>query len=93
MSDMITTREVATLLGMSLDSFYRVSRTLHDNGMPRKSGAGHRPWHKPSILAWLARYHPLAPKRAAANDSAPLTVPRDDAEHREFLHQHYGARR
>lgn len=81
-----TARDVATMLGLSTDRFYRrYDELVQNDGMPAAiASRGRKKFHRASIDAWLGRHHPLAIKQAAANDSAPLRELTIDEERREL---------
>lgn len=83
--------EVATAIGISLDTFYRTRRLRHErDGMPSPiSERGPLKWERTGFDAWLTRHHPLRRKTIANGAFAPPPAENDD-EHRERLRRAYG---
>lgn len=82
-----TSREVADMIGRSVDRLLRTHAALHRlHGMPAPlAGAPYR-WDRATFDLWRAGRLP----RAAANDVAPAA--HDDEAQRAALHQAYGRR-
>lgn len=83
-------REVAELIGVSLETFYERRKLYHTrDGLPEPlAPTGRLRFDRASIHAWLGRFHPLAPK-PAANDSAPLIAETDVESWRSKLYEEY----
>lgn len=87
-----TAREVAGLIGITTETFYR--RRLRFeliDGLPKPicSGGRHR-YDRASIDAWLTRFHPQRPP-PPANDPEPALAPLTDEDCRARLARAYGA--
>lgn len=83
--------EVATAIGVSLDTFYRTRQIRHErDGLPAPiSERGPLKWERTGFDAWLTRHHPMRPK-AIANDTFAPPPAASDEEHRERLRTAYG---
>lgn len=83
--------EVATAIGVSLDTFYRTRRLRHErDGLPSPiSERGPLKWERTGFDAWLTRHHPLRQKMIAHDAFARAPALSDD-EHRERLRRAYG---
>ena len=83
--------EVATAIGVSLDTFYRTRRLRHErDGLPSPiSERGPLKWERTGFDAWLTRYHPMRPKTIANDAFAPPPAASDE-EHRKRLRRAYG---
>ncbi|WP_445217121.1 hypothetical protein ACKWRH_34225 [Bradyrhizobium sp. Pa8] len=83
--------DVATAIGISLDTFYRTRRLRHErDGLPSPiSERGPLKWERTGFDAWLTRNHPMRPK-SIANDAFVPPPPGNDDEHRERLRKAYG---
>jgi len=92
----MTCAELAERLGVTVETFYRNRGDLHaHDGLPAPLSR-HRPWrwHRPTIEAWLARFHPCAPPRAANDPTAQLALDESAiAAWQTELHQDAAARR
>jgi predicted DNA-binding transcriptional regulator AlpA len=86
-----TARDVAGMLGITVDTFYRSREQRHDlDKLPRPlSERGRLKWDRSTIDAWLTRNHPWRPQ-APANDIASLPDPASDEECRQRLAAAYG---
>jgi predicted DNA-binding transcriptional regulator YafY len=73
--------EIADMLGMSVDTFYRERARLHARGMPHSATLGRVRINKQMFDAWLARPQPT---QAPAND-------RGIADAQALLRQAYSA--
>src|SRR5207245_11027413 len=76
--------EVATAIGVSLDTFYRTRQIRHErDGLPAPiSERGRLKWERTGFDAWLTRHHPMRPTTIANDTFAPPSAASDD-EHRE----------
>ena len=83
--------EVATAIGVSLDTFYRTRQIRHErDGLPAPiSERGPLKWERTGFDAWLTRHHPMRPKTIANDTFAPPPAASDE-EHRERLRTAYG---
>ena len=83
--------EVATAIGISLDTFYRTRQIRHErDGLPAPiSERGPLKWERTGFYAWLTRHHPMRPKTIANDTFAPPPAATDE-EHRERLRTAYG---
>jgi hypothetical protein len=83
--------EVATAIGVSLDTFYRTRRIRHErDGLPAPiSECGQLKWERTGFDAWLTRHHPMRPKTITNDIFAPPSATTDE-EHRERLRTAYG---
>lgn len=83
--------EVATAVGVSLDTFYRTRQIRHErDGLPAPiSNRGPLRWERTGFDAWLTRHHPMRPKTVANDTFAPPPAASDE-EHRERLRAAYG---
>lgn len=72
--------EIADMLGMSLDTFYRERVRLHARGMPPSVTLGRMRINKKMFDAWLAR--PCAGQAPANDDAAAVDA-------RALLHRAY----
>lgn len=83
--------EVATAIGVSLDTFYRTRRLRHErDGLPSPiSERGPLKWERTGFDAWLTRHHPMRPK-TIANDAFAPPPAASDQEHRDRLRRAYG---
>jgi hypothetical protein len=83
--------EVATAIGVSLDTFYRTRRLRHErDGLPSPiSERGPLKWERTGFDAWLTRHHPMRPKTIANEAFAPPPAASDE-EHRGRLRRAYG---
>jgi hypothetical protein len=83
--------EVATAIGVSLDTFYRTRRLRHErDGLPSPiSERGPLKWERTGFDAWLTRYHPMR-RKTIANDAFAPPPAASDEEHRERLRRAYG---
>ncbi|MET4418839.1 hypothetical protein [Bradyrhizobium sp. RT3a] len=82
--------EVATAIGISLETFYRTRRLRHErDGLPSPiCERGPLKWERTGFDAWLTRHHPMRPK-TIANDAFAPPPPGNDDEHRERLRKAY----
>lgn len=85
-----TAREVAELVGLSLERFYLRRRHLQlIDKMPAPIASGGRhAWHRASFDAWLERNHPNH-RGVLANDNAALPAPFTTADHQARLRAIY----
>jgi hypothetical protein len=83
--------EVATAIGVSLDTFYRTRQIRHKrDGLPAPiSERGPFKWERTGFDAWLTRHHPMRPK-TIVNDTVAPPLAASDEEHRERLRAAYG---
>jgi len=83
--------EVATAIGVSLDTFYRTRQIRPErDGLPAPiSELGPLKWERTGFDAWLTRHHPMRPKTIANDTFAPPPAASDE-EHRERLRTAYG---
>ena len=83
--------EVATAIGVSLDTPYRTRQILHErDGLPAPiSERGPLKWERTGFDAWLTRHHPMRPKTVVNHTFAPPAAASDE-EHRERLRAAYG---
>jgi len=83
--------EVATAIGISLDTFYRTRRLRHErDGLPSPiSERGPLKGERTGFEAWLTRHHPMRPKTIANDAFAPPPAASDEG-HRERLQRAYG---
>lgn len=75
--------EIADMLGMSVDHFYRERARLHARGMPASATLGRVRINKQLFDAWLSR--PCA-SMAPANDDGAIIA----GDARELLRREYG---
>lgn len=87
-----TAREVAALIGVTLDCFYKNrERYRLVDGMPAPiCSSGRMTWERSGFDAWLHRHDPRYPKLRPANDIAAPPPARNDAEWNDYLRRHYG---
>lgn len=85
-------QDVADLLGITLDTFYRTRELRHARDrLPRPlSETGKLRFERSSFDAWATRHHPLRRHVVAANDCAPPIVPDNAQAVSEFVAAHYG---
>lgn len=78
--------EVAKMLGISLDTFYRTREWRHEHDhLPRPiSDRGPLRFEQSGMDAWFTRHHPARP-RSIANDVFVAPAPASDEEHRARL--------
>jgi len=83
--------EVATAIGVSLDTFYRTRQIRPErDGLPAPiSELGPLKWERTGFDAWLTRHHPMRPKTIANDTFAPPPAASDE-EHRERQRTAYG---
>jgi hypothetical protein len=83
--------EIATAIGVSVDTFYRTRRIRHErDGLPAPiSERGQLKWERTGFDAWLTRHHPMRPKAPASDMFVPPPATTDE-EHRERLRMAYG---
>lgn len=88
----LTAAELADTIGVSIGTLYRQHRRWQaEDGLPAPITRGGRlRWDRASVAAWLGRHHPLAPRRAPANSSAPPVVPASTEDWRTHLASVYG---
>jgi predicted DNA-binding transcriptional regulator AlpA len=93
MNESYSSSQVASILGISLDTFYRTREWRHEHErLPRPiSERGKLRFERTGIDAWFKRHHPLHPS-APANDLIALPDPVTDDEHRARLASAYGNR-
>lgn len=89
-----TAREMADMLGLSLDGFYEQhKRLIEKKGFPASATLGRIRVPRPLFDKWFLKNWTKAPAAAAQNDNAPVSPPSTDAEHRAYLRQVYEQRR
>jgi predicted DNA-binding transcriptional regulator AlpA len=93
MNESYSSSQVASILGISLDTFYRTREWRHEHErLPRPiSERGKLRFERTGTDAWFKRHHPLHPS-APANDLIALPDPVTDDEHRARLASAYGNR-
>ena len=82
--------EVATAIGVSLDTFYRTRQIRHERDrLPAPiSERGPLKWERTGFDIWLTRHHPMRAKTIADDAFAPPPAATDE-EHRERLRMAY----